>query len=627
LIAGLRAIAILALCAASLVLAAWQIADGQAVSFAVDNMLAFATRTQLFKAALAGGVLVAAVAGAYVAFAGLRAVPKLRRISRIAAPLTLAAFVPALVYRDTREPWAIAIAIGAFVLVLERLLRVSLQEISTSGIADLAEPQSLPTRRARRAALVVVLGCIAFYAIYMSRYTIFSHRRFGTYNFDLGQYDNIFWSVLHGYGLRCSPLSNFEPWSELGNHAELSVFFLVPFYALRPNAETLLIMQACLLALGALPIYLFAARRLPPSYAAVLAICYLLYPPLHGSNFYDFHFQPIAATFVLFTIYFVDTRRWILAAIAFVIAIGCREDISVGLAILGLYFLLTGYRPGAGFAMAAAGVTYFVAIRFAIMPRFGTNWFSDIYKDLYPHPDGPRNYGGVVYTLATNPSYVFRSLLTQDKLRYFLQIAAPIAFLPLRRLYLWPALIQGTFFTLLTTAYSPTTDIGFQYSGHFTPYVFAASALALAAFRSDDGGAVRMRAAAGALCVATILCTIHWGAFPPNGTIKGGFVDVNFRHPSSSDEQKAHDLAELDAMVPPRAKVAVSEEELPHVSGRLNVLTLKYGTGAAEYVIYSPYSQGGGIGAQALSDGSFTEVATRPGLYLLKRKSKEQAAQ
>src|SRR6185436_4773220 len=119
----------------------------------------------------------------------------------------------------------------------------------------------------------------------------------------------------------------------------------------------------------AIPVYLFGSRRLPLVYACLLAICYLLYAPLHGSNFYDFHFQPIASTFVLFTIYFVDVRRWFWATLFYVIAIGCREDISIGLTMLGLFFALTGYRVRAGFVMAAVGTVYFVVMKFHVMPR------------------------------------------------------------------------------------------------------------------------------------------------------------------------------------------------------------------------------------------------------------------
>ena len=111
-----------------------------------------------------------------------------------------------------------------------------------------------------------------------------------------------------------------------------------------------------------------------------------------------------------------------------------------------------------------------------------------MYHDLYPKPDGPKSYGGVALTLATNPAYVFQTLLTSEKLRYFLQIMAPLAFLPLRRVFVLPAIVPGAMFTLLTTGYAPTTDIAFQYSGHYVPYVFAAAGVMLAAYGAERSG-------------------------------------------------------------------------------------------------------------------------------------------
>ena len=95
---------------------------------------------------------------------------------------------------------------------------------------------------------------------------------------------------------------------------------------------------------------------------------------------------------------------------------------------------------------------------------------------------------------------------------------------------------------------------------------------------------------------------------------------VGFDTPTAEQLQKARDLAELAAMIPEEAKFSVSEEELPHVSGRLNVMTLKYGLSDAAYLLYGTSSQGASFGAQALAEGSFIEVDKRPGLMLLKRK-------
>ena len=610
---GLRAITLLAGCAASLVLFAWQLASDSFGDFARANILEPTSRRFLIVAMLGGAALTGLIAAFYASLGVQRAV-RLHRTALVLSPLVLIGVVPPLFdVAIWPEALTLALAIAVFTLLLERLLRVSLEAMDVAGPATIAH-----TRTRRRRALAITILAALFYAGYMGTYTVFAHLRFQTYNFDLGQYDNVFWNWLHGRPLVCTPLGADKDWSSFSSHADLGIFFLLPIYAIYPHAETLLVLQACILGLGAIPLYLFAVRRIPPWSACALAICYLLYPPMHGSNFYDFHFQPVAGTFVLLVIWAVDAKRWVWLTLSFIFALSCREDISVGLTLLGLYLALARYRSKAGLLMAVVGAAYFVIIRFVIMPSHGTGWFSDIYKDLYPLPSGPNTYGGVMQTLITNPVQVFRTLLTAEKLKYFLQVIAPLAFLPIRRAYLLPALIPGAMFTLLTTGYGPTTDIAFQYSGHFTPYVFSAAAVALGSYR-----ALRpfvFRSAVAALAVGTFLCTRHWGAFPPNHALKGGFAVISFARPSAADFRKRRDLAELAAMIPENASFAASEQELPHVSGRLKVMTLRDGAGGAEYVIYGVGSAGSHIAAQILASGEYTMVAERPGVALLKRK-------
>ena len=272
----------------------------------------------------------------------------------------------------------------------------------------------------------------------------------------------------------------------------------------------------------------------------------------------------------------------------------------------------------AGLIVASVASAYFVAMRFVIMPAFGTGWFADIYKDLAP--DGRPGFFGVIATLITNPAYVLNTLLTADKLKYALQILLPVAFLPLRRAYLVASVVPGAIFTLLTTGYAPTTAISFQYSGHFTPYIFPAAALALAAYRREPGGTLKGRAAFGALVLASVLATVHWGAIPPRSTIHGGFDDVPMRAPSADDKRYSRDLLELDALVPEGASVAVSDHELPHIS-RMNLFSLRDGVFDADYILYDVTSSylGGTNAEEALATGEFEQIASRPGLALLKR--------
>jgi uncharacterized membrane protein len=614
-----RALALLAASGASVALFIQELRGTWLPDFVKKNALSLSNRNRL-AVALAAGALGAVTIGLLVAWR--RGAPALRRFAQLTSPAIGLGILPLLMVRDSWEALPAALAIGCFLLLWERLARISLRAMADTPALPWPKvgagrlPSLSPTVLRWLPLAIVVLAALG-YGLYMSRFTLFMHQRFQTYGYDLGQYDNIFWSTLHGHPLRCAPLNLTANWTELRNHAELSVFVLLPFYALRPRADTLLVLQSVILGLGAIPVFRIASRRLPSGAAVTLALAYLLYPPMHGLQFYDFHFQPIAAFFVLLVIDFVDDRRYIPCALALAVALGCREDISVGLAIFGAFLVLSGHRVRPGLAIAAVSSVYFVLIRFVIMPHFGSWFFQDIYKGLFP--EGAPNFTGVIGTLITNPTFVFVSLLTADKLRYALQVLVPLAFLPVRRSYLVVSVIPGSIFTLMTTAYAPTIDIGFQYSGHFIPYVFAAASVALAAYGREQEGNVRRRAALVALVTGTVLCGVFWGAIPPRDHIKGGFHYLPMTRPTESERQKDRDLVELFKMVPAGKSVAISEAEMPHVSG-MDIFSLR-DTSDAEYLLYGTTSGFGGSDRanKVIEAKKFEIIAQRPGLALARR--------
>jgi uncharacterized membrane protein len=644
----LRASTLLGVTAASVVLFVQGVFDPDEATAVDANAYPWNLRLRLIAAILIAFAL-AAAAGAVVAWrSGGAAVRWLSH--RLAPGAVLGLLAPLCRPAAVPDPLVVGLAICGVTLLTEQLLRLSL---SADAELAVASSPSRPFFGSRASAAVarwidgmrgfaarvgrrmpaalrrwgpasfVVLSALA-YAAYMSVFTLRLHGRFGTWGYDLGQYDNIFWSTLHGHPMRDAPLGFVTDWSQLRGHAELSTFVLLPFYALRPGAPTLLVIQSCVLGLGAIPLYRFAARRLGRGSACVIVAVYLLYPPMHGLQFYDFHFQPIASTFVLFVIDFVDDRRYWLCALAFVVALGCREDVSIGLTILGVFLLLSGRSPRAGVAMAVVAGTYFVVMSFVVMPRLGKSSFgvwtaSYIYKDLIPK--GAQSISGVVATLISNPAYVFKTLATAEKLRFLLQVLVPLALLPLRRGYLLVSLVHGSILTLLTTGYGPTLDTGFQYVANFIPYVFPASVLALEGLGTPAGavGAARRRAALGALVVGTVLCGVFWGAIPPRKAFHGGFDTLPMTAPTQADLQKHDDLQALHAMVPVDAWLAVSEHEMPHLS-RLNMLSLR-DTTDADYLLYATGSGyfGSDRAERALAAGEFTKLAERPGLVLLKR--------
>jgi uncharacterized membrane protein len=110
---------------------------------------------------------------------------------------------------------------------------------------------------------------------------------------DLGITENLLWHTAEGRMFE----SSLEGRSHLGVHASFIYLILVPLYVLAPRPETILVAQAVLLALAALPLFLLARRLLESNAAALLvSVLYLLHPAVQGAGFYDFHelaFAPV----------------------------------------------------------------------------------------------------------------------------------------------------------------------------------------------------------------------------------------------------------------------------------------------------------------------------------------------
>jgi len=624
---------LLALAGGSVGLAVQQLHGRWVDGFARANTLPRGFRNVLL-ASLAVGLLVGLIATA-ILWLGDRSrfgTPRLPRAARLAAPLVLAAFVPGLMRPDAWvEPSvALTIMIGAFLLMLERLFRIHFEAYALPAggarfsfvgrLRDVvaARLDALPTsvRRYAPAALVALLS--ASYITYISFFALRNHADFNSYTWDLGQIDNQFYNFLHGHPFRCPALIREGNWSELRNHAEVAMIFLLPFYALHPAAGTLLVLQALLLGLAGLCVYRFASRRLSKPVAIVLTLAYYLYPPLHGAQFFDIHFQPVSAAFLLAAIDFFDARRMKLFVLFFIMGITCREDISVGTAVFGLFLIATRHRPKVGVVILVVSVSYFVLLRFAVMPAFGQWGFAEHYHQLFPA--GEHTFGGIVKTILSNPVYTFTTLLTEEKLRYALQILLPLAFLPLRRPYLALSVLAGAYFTILTD-YAPTHDIGYQYSGYFIPYIFPAAALALDAIQRAPHGVPRQRAAVAALIAGTIITTTHWGAIPPRQHFHVAYGNLNFSPPTQANIDEQRYIDELMKLVPRDAILGVTDREMPHVSNRIECWNMSTGYQGIDYILYTtdhPISTEREQYEAALRAG-YTIAGQRPGLVLLKR--------
>jgi uncharacterized membrane protein len=436
--------------------------------------------------------------------------------------------------------------------------------------------------------------------------------------------------MLHGGSFFKTP-----PWAgpgrcHFGNHAEFFAYALLPIYALRQNAGTLLLIQATVLGSAAIPLYKLARRHIDRWPACILALSYLLYPALHGENLFEFHFLPFGPFLLWWAWYFLEARRDGWAALFIFLTLAVREDVSSWVAVLGAYFMLSGRRPRVGLLLAVVGTAWCFTLKFAVMPHIGGGEsFTDMFKDLIP--PGGKGFGGVVFTVLGNPAYTMSTLAEMPKLTYMLQILLPLAFLPFRRPIGLLLCIPGFFFTVLSTQYGPLVSINYQYSAHWIAFLFPGVALGLerlnarrAVGPAQPGSAVKpQRAILIALLCLAVPVSYQFGAILQQHNSWGGPVKYIFG--IDAQGKSRHQGAErLVRLLPPRAKVSASGFVTPYLSNRPDAYNITLGIFDAEYIFF-PSEPGDFIVDERatvtglLQSGEFGVIAIEPPFALAKR--------
>ena len=536
------------------------------------------------------GLVAAAMAASLVA--GLvaklvfraRIVEPARRWATILSPLSLAFVVPALFAWQPaqRNPLGYLLVLTLFGFSARALCERSLREIPGLLQGLSAGIERLPRYAYASALLIATLG----YTAYTSYYTIINHRLIGTTAFDLGIYDNLMFNAMRGNFFHSPVLFGPGDRSYIAGHAEYAMLLFVPFYAIKPHAETMLIIQSAVLGASAIPLYMLARVYVSRIASLIVGVSYLMFAPLHGPHFYDFHWLPLGIFFYFWLFYGLATRRNWLSYLMVLVLFAMREDIAVTLALFGGFLFFTGFRQRFGLVLAALSAVWFVINKFVIMHLAGSWWFENMYSELFA--DGKPSYGSVIATLLTNPIYSLTTFVRAVKLEYGLHMLAPLAFLPLRRPVFLLLLIPGALFTLMTTGYPPSTQISFQYTTHWIPYLFLGLVLGLALTYREHFGAERRAAALAVLALVVMSHSYDFGAILQRESFTGGFRRITFEMDAKA-HKRYEDLMRLVARIPGEASVAATEALNPHISAREEAYSFRSDFGPVDYVLVSQF--------------------------------------
>lgn len=315
---------------------------------------------------------------------------------------------------------------------------------------------------------VLLFSAACVVVAFVSITTISTHRSFGTACHDFGLFVQMYHSLADN-GTALTTCERDFAISHFKIHASYIFYALIPVFKMFPKPETLLISQAVLAMGGVIPMFLIAKRHNFKGFSLFfMGIAYVFCIGIVHPCYYEFHENAFLPTILMWLLWAVDRKNYIMFYIMSVITCIVKEDAPLYVVCIGLYIFFEdkgNIRRMNGLIMALFAGAYMLFI---------TQWLTE-------HGDGQMMMGSrfgilmiessgglteVVKNALLNPAYLFSLLIKEDTLKFFLQVMIPLMFIPLftnkirRFLLLVPFVVMNL---VIGAGYGYAANVGFQY--------------------------------------------------------------------------------------------------------------------------------------------------------------------
>ncbi|GAC1646953.1 MAG: hypothetical protein NVS4B12_14380 [Ktedonobacteraceae bacterium] len=514
-------------------------------------------------------------------------------------------------------------------------------------------PEPMPHTRLFWVATGVVTVLALSFSIFFILFTTGQHDAFLTHGEDLGIMDQVVWSVWHGpifHQSICNPISdtncygnlNLAGISRFAIHFDPILFLISLSYLVAPNPKTLQVIQTLVVASGAFPAFWLARLRLRSELASTaIVVLYLLYPALQWATIFDFHAVTLTASLLLFTLYFMYTRRTVLLFVFAILAMGCKEEIPVVVALYGLWSVVFQRRWRSGLALIVlaaiwTGVGLYVV---HISSPTGHSLLASRYAYLGNSPLQS------VKTFLRHPVALLKEhVFEHDHFFYLRTLFAPTAYLAFLAPWIWVLMLPTLALNLFSTNGSQYSGL-YQYDAEMVPVLIFSTIEALVLIvwlvqkilarlrtrieRGNNGSLslsakrVDWLAHSGVLCV--LLCGILFSVYHADYQRGTAPFSQGFTWPT---QQAHHEPAQpIIDMIPQDASVSAQSNLIPHISHRSHIYQFPYGDTIADYVFLDTTSDITPFGnsydyineaKSVMINGHYGIVVARDGYLLLK---------
>lgn len=427
------------------------------------------------------------------------------------------------------------------------------------------------------------------------------HRYFTYYaSFDQGIFNQVFWNNAHGNFFQSTLSSQLSTnvihageiprvdYRRFGQHFTPALLIWWPIYKLFPSPVTLSVLQAAFAAIAGLLLYFLARKHLEHRLSLALMVSFygaiaVLNPYL--ANFHDLGQIPL---FIFALLLAMEYRRWGLLALLCLVILAVREDSSIPLFGIGAYLIASRRHPWIGAGICTVSVSYFVLVTNVFMPIFS----DDISKRFMIEEFGQyidneeASTLEVIGAMLTQPGLLLRELVTplDGTLEYLVGHWLPLAFVPALSPTAW--LMSGPPLLKLTlTEGDSGLNTSIRYALNVVPGMFYGAIIwwrgqgfrrfwqsfAQITPRSPSRGFRRFWSVCLIISLVLVPFTNPSRAFAfalPDSYQPWVYV------PWPQQWQRAGEINQLLAQIPPEASVTASTYLVPHVSGRRAILRM-----------------------------------------------------
>ncbi|MER6999266.1 DUF2079 domain-containing protein [Streptomyces sp. NPDC000410] len=241
----------------------------------------------------------------------------------------------------------------------------------------------MPRHPERKWAGPYALAALLFLAY--ATVSVLRFRRLETLSWDLG----IFEQAIRGYAHLSAPVADLKgPGTHiLGDHFSPVTALLAPAYRLFPTPVTLLVAQAALFALSAIPVTRAASRLLGRGAGLAVGVAYGLSWGVQRAVDFDFHEIAFAVPLIAFALEALLARRWRAALLWAAPLVLVKEDLGLTCAAIALTVAWRARRTSPrtvryAMAVGAFGVLATLLTLTVVIPAFNTTGGYDYWSKV-----------------------------------------------------------------------------------------------------------------------------------------------------------------------------------------------------------------------------------------------------